>query len=408
MSKGLYIHIPFCVKKCNYCDFLSAPASKETKEAYVAELIEEIKYKSFAFENIYDEDSNDVDTIFIGGGTPSILSGKSIKKIMKEVDKNFYIMPGAEVTLEVNPGTLCDLENEETIEEKLKFWKDAGINRISMGLQSANDEELKELGRIHDYNTFKENFKALREAGFDNINVDLMSALPGQTIESYESTLRKVCELKPEHISAYSLIIEENTPFFEKYAEDCKRREAGEVPHSLPSEEDERKMYEITKSVLEEYGYSRYEISNYAKPGYECKHNIRYWKREEYLGLGLGASSLIGNKRYKNLSDIEDYLGLFTKEEYLQYVSMYDEMEELDINARKEEFMFLGLRMMEGINSGNFDSEFGQGEFENTYGEIVRSLENKGLVQSVDKINWKLTEKGIDVSNVVLAEFLID
>lgn len=407
MSKGLYIHIPFCVKKCNYCDFLSAPATDEIIEAYVKELIEEIKYKSFAFENIYDEDSNDVDTIFIGGGTPSILSGKSIKEIMKAVDKNFYIMPGAEITMEVNPGTLS-LGNEESVEERLAAWKDAGINRISMGLQSANDEELKELGRIHDYNTFKENFENLRAAGFNNINVDLMSALPYQTVESYESTLRTVCELGPEHISAYSLIIEEGTPFFEKYSEDCKRREAGEKPTSLPSEEDERKMYEITKSVLGEYGYSRYEISNYAKPGYECKHNIRYWKREEYLGLGLGASSLIGNKRYKNLSDLDDYLGLFTEEEYLQYVSMYDETEELDINARKEEFMFLGLRMMEGVNSGNFDEEFGPGEFEKTYGDKMKDLENKGLVESVDKINWKLTTKGIDVSNVVLAEFLIE
>lgn len=448
MSKGLYIHIPFCVKKCNYCDFLSAPADRDTIKAYVDELLEEIKYKSFAFENLYDEDSNDLDTIFIGGGTPSILDGEDILRIMKCVDRNFYIMPGAEITMEVNPGTLCNnagnmkdnLQNnlkekeegllqdyneneneksknqddnisfcsEKSAREKIRAWKAAGINRISIGLQSTDNEELKCLGRIHTYETFLENYKLLREENFENINVDLISAIPGQSLETWKKSLETVCKLGPEHISAYSLIVEEGTPFYKIYGEDLARRDAGEEPRLLPTEETERAMYQATARILEGYGYKRYEISNYAKPGYECKHNLRYWERKDYIGVGLGASSLIDNKRYKNLIDLRDYMGMFTEELYLQYISMYEEMEELDTKAQMEEFMFLGLRKTAGISPKEFDACFGQGMFKAKYLDLVESFAKKELMEECPNGNWKLTDKGVDVSNIVLADMLLD
>ena len=377
----LYLHIPFCVKKCNYCDFLSAPAGEETRAAYVDTLLEEIRG--------FDEPEDyEVVTVFFGGGTPSILPGQAILRIMEALREKFSFRKGAEITLEANPGTVD--------KEKLSFYKKAGINRLSFGLQSADAEELKKLGRIHTWEKFLESFQLAREAGFSNINVDLMSALPGQTKESWEKTLRQVLALQPEHISAYSLIIEEGTPFYQLYEKDVERRDAGEEPELIPSEEEERAMYEATGRILKEQGYLHYEISNYAKPGRECCHNLGYWQRRDYLGFGLGASTLLNPVRYKNTEDLEAYLGGdFSKKEFFV----------LTKDNQIEETMFLGLRVLEGVSKEQFREQFSC-ELRVVYRKDLEKLEKEGLLEEEGDF-VRLTSRGIDLSNPVLAEFLL-
>ena len=377
----LYLHIPFCVKKCNYCDFLSAPAEEETRAAYVDALLEEIR----GFE---DPEDYEVVTVFFGGGTPSILPGQEIFRIMEALREKFSFRKRAEITLEANPGTVD--------KEKLSCYKKAGINRLSFGLQSADAEELKKLGRIHTWEKFLESFQLAREAGFSNINVDLMSALPGQTKESWEKTLRQVLALQPEHISAYSLIIEEGTLFYQLYEKDVERRDAGEEPELLPSEEEERAMYEATGRILKEQGYLHYEISNYAKPGRECRHNLGYWQRRDYLGFGLGAATLLNPVRYKNTEDLEAYLGGdFSKKEFFV----------LTKDNQIEETMFLGLRVLEGVSKEKFREQFSC-ELRVVYRKELEKLEQEGLLEE-DGDFVRLTSRGIDLSNPVLAEFLL-
>ena len=377
----LYLHIPFCGKKCNYGDFLSAPAEEETRTAYVDALLEEIR----GFE---DPEDYEVVTVFFGGGTPSILPGQEIFRIMEALREKFSFRKGAEITLEANPGTVN--------KEKLSCYKKAGINRLSFGLQSADAEELKKLGRIHTWEKFLESFQLAREAGFSNINVDLMSALPGQTKESWEKTLRQVLALQPEHISAYSLIIEEGTLFYQLYEKDVERRDAGEEPELLPSEEEERAMYEATGRILKEQGYLHYEISNYAKPGRECRHNLGYWQRRDYLGFGLGASTLLNPVRYKNTEDLEAYLGGdFSKKEFFV----------LTKDNQIEETMFLGLRVLEGVSKEKFREQFSC-ELRVVYRKELEKLEQEGLLEEEGDF-VRLTSRGIDLSNPVLAEFLL-
>ena len=280
----LYIHIPFCVSKCKYCDFLSAPSSEMEREEYVKSLCEKIRSHG-KLAKAYR-----VVSIFVGGGTPSILEAGQMSDIFEAVRDTFEIQEGAEITIEMNPGTVT--------EEKLETYKRLGVNRLSIGLQSVTDHELKVLGRIHTFADFIETYELVRKKGFANINIDLISAIPYQTVESWRRTLQMVAELDPEHISAYSLIIEEGTPFYEMYGE-----ERG--VDVLPNEDDERKMYQDTRELLETYGYHRYEISNYAKSGYECIHNKGYWERVEYLGIGTGAASLIDNKRWTEDGEVE-------------------------------------------------------------------------------------------------------
>ncbi len=378
----IYIHIPFCVKKCAYCDFLSAPATEKVKMQYVQRLIQEISTSKWARMGI------SVPTIFIGGGTPSILPGEDIVRIMETVRSCFAVDEEAEITIECNPGTLTY--------EKLAAYKKAGINRLSIGLQSANNEELQLLGRIHTYEEFLDSYGLAREMGFSNINVDLMSALPGQTIESYGETLKKVCELQPEHISAYSLIIEEGTPFYQQYAQDNELREKGKEPKVLPSEEMERKMYEDTKTYLEQAGYKRYEISNYAKAGYECRHNKGYWTRVPYIGFGLGAAGLMEETRCQNEGNLAEYLqGNFPGEEQV-----------LTTKEQMEEFMFLGLRLTDGVSGEKFQEAFGK-TIRDVYGEKIDSLIENKLVK-MDLLNQDLflTDYGRDISNYVLSHFL--
>ena len=380
-SKALmiYIHIPFCVRKCLYCDFLSAPADEHTKKAYMEALCREIHEKSVQYKEYK------VSSIFFGGGTPTAVEAEWIRHIMEILRRNYHILEDAEITMEMNPGT---------VEEKeLKVYEEAGINRLSIGLQSAWDEELQSLGRIHTYEKFLETYTMVRKAGFTNVNVDLMSALPGQTPEKYRASLEKVLGLTPppEHISAYSLIIEEGTPFFKAYEEDRLL---------LPTEEEEREMYYLTKQVLEKYGYKRYEISNYAKPGRECRHNIGYWQRKNYVGFGIGAASLVENERFSNGSDLEAYIQ--------KPCEVVEDRERLTIAEQMAETMFLGLRMVEGVREGLWLEEY-QKSLVDVYVDVLQKHVKAGLLEWTEADGERfirLTEKGMDVSNYVMADFL--
>ena len=392
-SMQLYIHIPFCLKKCAYCDFLSFPADEKTKGAYVSALQKELDF--------YGKKYSDrcITTIFIGGGTPSWLDADAMAEVMECMYRNFEVAEDAEITIECNPGTVS--------KEKFAAYKKVGINRLSIGLQSANNEELKILGRIHTYEQFLNTYEDARAHGFANINVDLMSALPGQTPEGFLSSLKKIIRLKPEHISAYSLIIEEGTPFYEKYRKDVELREAGCQTVYLPTEEEEYQTTKQTQALLQAEGYHWYEISNFAKLGKECRHNIGYWKRADYLGVGLGAASLIDNVRYSNTGDIYEYLSYpqkLTTGNATSHMYAVDSSEVLTRDAQMEEFMFLGLRMVDGFHREEFEQTFGVA-IEGVYGaELKRLQQEELLLQKEGRI--RLTEKGIDVSNYALAQFL--
>lgn len=405
----VYLHIPFCERKCAYCDFLSAPADLPVRISYIKKLQEEIAYYGAQYGEYQ------VSSIFFGGGTPTILEGYQLAAILETVKEHFNITTDAEITVECNPGTLTAGKAEKLVQ--------AGFNRLSMGLQSADDRELQLLGRIHNFAQFLESYDLARKAGFRNINVDLMSALPGQTLKSWQDTLQKVTALRPEHISAYSLIIEEGTPFYERFAEDERIREEGGHPRLLPEEDVERQMYELTETFLQIKGYERYEISNYAKPGYECRHNCGYWTRKDYLGLGLGASSLVEHQRFQNTSDLKTYLEQeyspqcegqhehiaetiqLQEETGLTQTGHHIHIETLDKKSEMEEFMFLGLRLMAGISRQQFEKKF-QVTLNSVYGEVLRKLKGEQLIEEVAGY-VRLTEHGIDVSNYVLAEFLL-
>lgn len=390
MSKmlELYLHIPFCVRKCAYCDFLSFSASEMDRNAYVIKLCEQIRAAGKETEN------QKVSTIFFGGGTPSVLNEYQIQLLMDAVFSSFDVDNNAEISMEMNPGSLGK-GYEET--ERLLGYRKAGINRVSIGLQSVHQKELQILGRIHTWEQFVQSYHCVRNAGFSNINIDLMSALPEQTEELWEESLRKTADLKPEHISAYSLIVEEGTPFYERYT--------GKGAVFLPDEETERMMYERTKQILEEYGYYRYEISNYAQKGKECRHNIGYWTGEEYLGLGLGASSYYKGMRFCSTSDMKRYMQAdFLKDSG----AVYEEKHIVTYQEAIEEFMFLGLRMMKGVSAEEFQKRFGR-TIEETYGKILDMFITMNLMEKSQEKNgiyYRLTENGISVSNQVMCEFI--
>lgn len=390
---SLYIHIPFCVRKCGYCDFLSAPADEKARDWYVQALLMEIeRYRGT------ETADRKIKTLYIGGGTPSILSVNQLDCIIQKIKCTFNFCDDIEASIEMNPGTAS--------KEKCRALYQMGINRLSIGLQSTNDMELKTLGRIHSYEDFLNTYTWCREAGFQNINVDLMAALPYQTVESYTTGLRKIIRLAPEHISAYSLILEEGTPFYQKYNSGC---------FPLPDEEQERLMYRETEQILAQAGYERYEISNYAKKGYACRHNLVYWQGGDYLGLGLGSSSYMDGVRFHNTTDLNTYVNQGA------YV---EDREELSVQAKMEEFMFLGLRVMAGVSGTEFEKRFGK-TMEDVYGDVLRKHEEEGLLQIERKEDRKeaaaaepakgktniekvmLTTKGVDVSNYVFADFLL-
>ncbi len=368
----LYVHMPFCVQKCLYCDFLSWHDSRENQARYVQALCREIR----ACQGRYPAR---VSSLFFGGGTPSVLEPGHMAEIMEALAEVFSFEPDSEMSIEANPGTV-NLE-------KLRTYEKIGLNRISFGLQSAHNEELKALGRIHTWEEFLESYDLARQAGFDNINVDLMSGIPDQTLASWQKTLSRVLELAPEHVSAYSLIVEEGTPFAQRKL-------------NLPEEEEERRMYEMTAEMLGSQGYRQYEISNYALPQRECAHNMGYWMRDDYLGLGLGAASLFDNQRWNNTDSMEEYLEKSERPEEIQVCR-----EKLSVREQMEETMFLGLRMTEGIERERFQEEFGI-SVEEVYGDALRRLEGLGLLQA-DRGRIYLTRKGISLSNQVFVEFLL-
>lgn len=483
----LYIHIPFCVKKCDYCDFLSFPMGRCVGEnQQVNEYVDALCRELGEISGFPDFDG--IDTVFIGGGTPSLLGPEQLERVLKAVQEAVNAHSSAdgsasefpnntckeaengndgnqcrnsrendriEFTVECNPGTLS--------EEKLLLFKRYGVNRLSIGLQSADDAELKLLGRIHSYEEFENNYRLARELGFKNINIDLISAIPGQSVEAWENTLKKVAELGPEHISAYSLIIEEGTPFYEKYGESdnttgdkkpvkalddnlCETGFNGAEPaFPLPSEDEEREMYRVTRELLAGYGYQRYEISNYARKGFECRHNLGYWTGEEYIACGLGASSYLKKNRFdgycawlteqsgrtyqqapadecgtpaeyttgcgaqnikktdryvrfKNTDDIASYLADSTSPEHFSID------ESLGLEEHMSEFCILALRLVKGIDVLKFNQVFGV-DFMDKYGDIVGKYENLGLLKHENDRVF-LTEAGFDVSNAVMAEFL--
>lgn len=380
----LYIHIPFCVKKCDYCDFLSFAADEQTQKSYVAALQKELAFYGAKYKD------RRITTIFIGGGTPSWLKEDYMQAIMETVYHYFSVEQDAEITIECNPGTVT--------EHKFEVYRRIGINRLSIGLQSVHNEELKILGRIHTFEQFLKTYDMARKHGFSNINIDLMSSLPGQTPEIFCDSLYQVLKLKPEHISAYSLIIEKGTPFYELYRFDAVRQEAGMQTESLPTEEEEYQTTKMTQHILKEAGYHWYEVSNFAKPGYECRHNIGYWKRVDYLGVGLGASSLIDNVRYSNTRDLYTYLSVPAD-------SLHETAEQITRNEQMEEFMFLGLRMRDGFYRDEFTQAFGI-PIEAVYGDALNHLQQEELLLKREGRIY-LTDKGMDLNNYVVAQFML-
>lgn len=385
-EKGIYIHIPFCVHKCIYCDFLSAPADDAVKYAYTKALINEIR--NTADKQVIDKQINDnqtrdkITSIFFGGGTPSVLPDGCIADILMAVRDCFDIEDDAEITMECNPGTVN--------ESRLSEYRAAGVNRLSFGLQSADNNELKMLGRIHTFEQFVESFRLARKAGFNNINVDLMSAIPGQTEATLENTFDKVMALQPEHISVYSLILEDGT-----YLAD----NIDKFP-PVPDEDEDRRMYHMTKERLHSAGYERYEISNYSRKGFECRHNLLYWNRGEYYGFGCSAAGFIGNERYSDIRDVKTYIELNGDIEKL-----HENIEILTKEDAIEEFMFLGLRKMAGVDVMDFQRRFGV-PIENVYAKEIEHNIDKGLLIRQGGM-LKLTEYGIDICNTVMSDFIL-
>lgn len=447
---GIYIHIPFCVHKCIYCDFLSSPADVHTRKQYVRALINEIyltregkcankliknvlqgdntSYEdmeeqavngltsdyalydtvcmadyektimqediSGCVDDIKSENGHIVTSIFIGGGTPSAIDAEDISDILDAVRKNYNVSDKAEITIECNPGTMD--------KKKAAIYRKAGINRISFGLQSTDNNELRMLGRIHTYEQFMESYKIAREAGFDNINIDLMSALPGQTMESFKAVLEKALSLGAEHISVYSLIVEEGTRLSDNI---------DSFPQ-IPSDDEDRQMYYMTKEMLSSYGYEQYEISNYAKKGYECKHNLKYWERCDYLGFGIGAASLYGGRRYTNISDIGRYMDVLAEitnaldKSYVnELLQIRTDMEELSKEDEMSEYMFLGLRKTKGIDITDFKEEFGT-DIKDIFGEAIEDNIARGLLIHDGNCLY-LSKRGIDISNTVMSDFIL-
>lgn len=447
---GIYIHIPFCVHKCIYCDFLSSPADVHTRKQYVRALINEIyltregkctnkliknvlqgdntSYEdmeeqavngltsdyalydtvcmadyektimqediSGCVDDIKSENGHIVTSIFIGGGTPSAIDAEDISDILDAVRKNYNVSDKAEITIECNPGTMD--------KKKAAIYRKAGINRISFGLQSTDNNELRMLGRIHTYEQFMESYKIAREAGFDNINIDIMSALPGQTMESFKAVLEKALSLGAEHISVYSLIVEEGTRLSDNI---------DSFP-PIPSDDEDRQMYYMTKEMLSSYGYEQYEISNYAQKGYECKHNLKYWERCDYLGFGIGAASLYGGRRYTNISDIGRYMDVLAEitnvldKSYVnELLQIRTDMEELSKEDEMSEYMFLGLRKTKGIDITDFKEEFGT-DIKDIFGEAIEDNIARGLLIHDGNCLY-LSKRGIDISNTVMSDFIL-
>ena len=371
---GIYIHIPFCKKKCYYCDFVSYCNKDNLIENYIKAVKKEIQ-----MQNIQSQ----ITTIYIGGGTPSYIDSKYIEEILEEL-KSKNIASNAEITIEVNPGTVT--------KEKMQEYKKIGINRISIGLQTTQNNLLKQIGRIHNFEEFLETYNITRKTGFKNINVDLMIGLPNQSIQDIKITLEKIIKLNPEHISVYSLIVEEKTPIEDKISK-------GEL--ELPDEETERNMYWYVKNTLELNGYKHYEISNFAKIGYESKHNVNCWEQKEYFGFGIAAHSYRDITRYSNITNIEEYIKNIKNQKIERNRIIHEIQKEDD---KKKEYMLLGLRKIDGIKISEFKNKFGDNPIYLFRNQLKRLNDEELIIIDDDTI--KLTNRGIDLANLVWEEFV--
>mgnify|MGYP005787329139 FL=1 len=384
---GLYIHIPFCKQKCQYCDFNSYAGKENLIETYMKWVEFELKGVGEGNRVDYENNLDDlivVKSIYIGGGTPSFIDSKYIEKIMEIVKECYTIDSNAEITIEVNPGTVS--------QKKLETYLNSGINRISIGLQSTHNEILSKLGRVHSYEEFLYTYNLARKVGLKNINVDLMLGLPNQSLNDLQESITEVVNLEPEHISVYSLIIENGTPF-------CEKLEKQEI--ALPSDELERAMYWETKRKLEKAGYTHYEISNFAKPGFESKHNLSCWNQEEYIGIGASAHSYTNNVRYSNIDSIEDYIRNYENGNEIDNFVFHEKQNK---ESKMKEFMMLGLRKIQGIHIQDFKNKFGENPIY-LYKKELEKLVNEELLE-IDGDIIKLTDKGIDLANLVWEEFV--
>lgn len=375
---GIYVHIPFCKKKCEYCDFISYSGIEEKADSYIRSLIQDIINSSNKVKDY------EVDTIYFGGGTPSYIDSSLIVEVLNSIRENYNVLEDVEITLEVNPGTVN--------EEKLLSYKQAGINRLSIGLQSTNNRLLELIGRIHNYNEFLETYKLAKNVGFNNINVDLMLALPTQTLDEIIGSVREVISLKPEHISLYSLILEEGTPLY-------TRVNSGEL--ELTDEKLERHMYWRTKQLLEQAGYKHYEISNFAKKGFESKHNLNCWNQNEYLGFGIASHSYLENKRFSKITNIDEYIKNINENNFDKNIIIEETQ---DRETKAKEYMMLGFRKLDGISISEFERKFEINPLFYFRFEISK-LEEEDLIE-VDLDDIKLTQKGLDLANIVFEEFV--
>ena len=383
---GLYIHIPFCKQKCSYCDFCSYTEKQDLISKYIKCLLQEIKEVANNNQADFENGKDDlflVKTIYIGGGTPSLIESKYIVQIIDEIKLCFELEENAEITIEVNPGTV-------TL-EKLEDYNKVGINRLSIGLQSTHEHLLKEIGRIHTYLDFLDTYRFAREAGFKNINVDLMIGLPNQTLAEVKDTIEEIVSMEPEHISVYSLILEETTPLFKKVEEGLE----------LPNEELERQMYWTVKQILEVNGYNHYEISNFAKKNYESKHNLDCWNQKEYIGFGVAAHSYTNGIRYSNIENLEQYIKNYEENKTEENLIFHEKQ---DIEAMQKEYMLLGLRKIDGVSIQNFKIKFVANPVF-LYHDKLEKLVNEDLIE-IDGDKIKLTNKGLDLANIVWEEFV--
>ena len=383
---GIYLHIPFCKKKCYYCDFVSYCNEENNINTYIECMQKEIEFKSlelnkFSKNNI---EQFEINTIYIGGGTPSFIDSKYISKILKKIKEYFTVKKDCEITIEVNPDSVSL--------EKLIEYKNSGINRISIGLQSTKNKLLKEIGRVHNFEQFKQAYNNIKIAGFKNINIDLMIALPNQTLEDVEESLTEIMSLNPSHISVYSLILEDETKIF-------KEVKKGNL--KLPDDELERKMYWNVKKSLEKNGFMQYEISNFSKPEKESKHNLNCWNQDEYLGIGVSAHSFFNNIRFSNTINLNDYIKNIQNDKYTKNQTIH---EILSLDERKKEFMILGLRKIKGIEIKKFKEKFGENPIY-IFRNQINKLVNENLIE-IDGDFIRLTNKGLDLANIVWEEFI--
>lgn len=375
---GIYVHIPFCKQKCYYCDFISYANKANLADKYVCALEKEIEHSKEHFK----EDAT-IKTIYIGGGTPSYIDSKHIIRLLDKIKNEFNVDKKAEITIEVNPGTVN--------KDKLQDYFNAGINRVSIGLQTTNDKILKDIGRIHNYNEFLKCYNLAKEVGFENINVDLIFALPNQTLDNVKEDVENILKLKVNHISLYSLILEENTYLYS-------------IKNSLklPEDEEERQMYWYIKKCLQDNGYLHYEISNFAKKGYESKHNTMYWNQGEYIGLGAAAHSYVNNTRYSNINNLEEYISNIENNNFEHNITINEEQTILEDKIK--EYIILKLRMLDGIDVVECNDKFNIDILDKFKTEISK-LQKENLIYVDDK-NIRLTDKGLDLANIVWEEFI--